>query len=208
MAQVLVFADESGNLDFSGKGSRYFVLTTITLPSYALGDELLRLRRDLAWRGVPLSDGFHATTDAQAVRDEVFSVIVRHDLRIDATILTKARARPHLQKDEVRFYKTAWFLHMRYIAPTIAAAGSELLVVGASIGTRRRQQLFHQAIEDVVLQTAGDTTFRTASWAANCEPCLQAADYCSWAIQRKWEQHNHRSYDLIKPRIVSEFRAF
>lgn len=107
MARIHVFADESGNLDFSIKGSRYFILTTITLPDFALGDDLLRLRRDMGWRGIQLWDGFHATTDEQAVRDEVFDVVARHWFRIDATILTKARARSHLQRDDVRFYKTA-----------------------------------------------------------------------------------------------------
>jgi hypothetical protein len=36
------------------------------------------------------------------------------------------------------------------------------------------------------------------------DPCLQAADYCTWAIQKKWERGNVRSYDLIAKRITRE----
>jgi hypothetical protein len=26
------------------------------------------------------------------------------------------------------------------------------------------------------------------------DPCLQVADYCTWAIQRKWERGDERSH--------------
>ena len=208
MARKHVFADEAGNFDFSRKGSRYFVLTTITVDDFTIGDELQQLRRDLGWRGVELRGEFHATTDSQAVRNEVYAVIARHDFRIDATILEKAKAMTHLQQDEIRFYQTAWFLHMKYVAPRITTQDDELFVVGASLGTRAKQDSFHKAIFEVVGQTAHTTQFKTAAWSAACEPCLQVADYCCWAIQRKWERNDSRSYDLIRDRIVSEFDVF
>ena len=40
------------------------------------------------------------------------------------------------------------------------------------------------------------------------DPCLQIADYCCWAIQRKWESGDDRSYVLIKDKIQSDFNAF
>lgn len=41
-----------------------------------------------------------------------------------------------------------------------------------------------------------------------CDPCLQAVDYCAWAIQRKWEKSDTRSYDLIKDRIKYEYNLW
>lgn len=178
MARKYIFADEAGNCDFSPKGSRYFILTSVTLEDCAVGDALARLRRELAWQGTELRDEFHATTDAQAVRDEVFAVIRQHDFRIDATIMEKAKTQPHLQADETRFYQAAWYQHMKHVAPRITEPGDELLVVGASLGTNKRRGLFGKAITDVVGQTARATAYRTATWSAACEPCLQVADYC------------------------------
>lgn len=208
VARVYLFADESGNFDFSSRGSKYFILTTVSASSCAAGDALLALRRDMAWRGVKLIDAFHATEDSQAVRDEVFAELQRHDLRIDATILKKAKAMPKLYQDDTAFYKYAWFYHMKYVAPQIAEAQDELLVIGASLGTRKKQHLLTQAIEDVVGQTARSPQFQVHAWPAASDPCLQVADYCCWAIGRKWERDDARSYDLIAKKITSEFSLF
>ena len=37
---------------------------------------------------------------------------------------------------------------------------------------------------------------------------LQIADYCNWAIYRKWDRKDWRSYDLIKAAVKSEFDIF
>ncbi len=200
MNRIYVFADEAGNFDFSaGRGaSRYFILTTVTMGEFAVGDALLELRRQLAWEGIEqATHDFHATEEKQAVRDRVFAALAPWDFRIDATILEKRKARPHLAQDEVRFYKTAWFLHFKYVAPRIVRAGDELLIIAASLGTRTKRAVFHQAIQDVVSQVTPSTQFRTAAWSAASDPCLWVADYCCWAIQRKWERGDDRSYALI-----------
>jgi hypothetical protein len=36
------------------------------------------------------------------------------------------------------------------------------------------------------------------------EPCLVVADYCTWAIQRRWEWGDDRSYRLIADNVASE----
>ncbi|MGH2535317.1 MAG: DUF3800 domain-containing protein [Thermomicrobiales bacterium] len=210
MARKYVFADESGNFDFSRQPSatRYFILTSITMDHCDVGNALLELRREMAWSGIQLRGEFHATEDDQAIRNEVFKLLESIDFRVDATILEKPKAQPHLQQDEMRFYKTAWYQHMKQVAPLIATAEDELLVVGASLGTKKKRRLFSEAIADVVQQTSPSPHFYTAAWSAACEPCLQVADYCSWAIQRKWERNDTRSYDLIREKIRTEFDVF
>lgn len=210
MSRISVFADESGNFDFSRKpgASRYFILTTVACPGYAVGDALLRLRRDIAWEGHGTDSEFHATTDAQAVRDRVFAILQAHDFRVDATIMEKAKANPQTRGSDERFYKLAWYLHMKHVAPRVARAPDELFVVGASLGVKKKRAVMHQAIKDVVRQVSPTTHFRTASWNAHSEPCLQVADYCCWALSRKWEKEDDRSYALIRHKISSEFDVF
>lgn len=99
----------------------------------------------------------------------------------------------------------AWYLHMKYVAPRVVGAGDQLLVIGASVGTRKRRAAFHAAVGDVMRQVSPTTAFQVASWAAASDPCLQAADYCAWAVQRKWEGGDDRSYQLRAPKIRSEF---
>jgi hypothetical protein len=210
MPRVHVFADESGDFTFArtANASRYYILTTVTSQDFGLGSAMLDLRRKLAWEGIGLDREFHATTDRQEVRDRVFAVLAAHTFRIDCTLLEKAKAMPHLRSTRERFYKYAWYFHMKHITPKVVRSGDELLVVGASIGTNKQRSLIHSEVKDVVAQVAPTVDFRVACWAAASEPCLQVADYCSWAIQRKWERADTRSYALIQGRIATEFDIF
>ena len=150
----------------------YFVLATVTAASTAVGDELLTLRRSLAWDGVALESNFHATEDSQAVRDRVFRLLAGHDFRVDATIIEKRKTQPHIANNDERFYKMAWFLHFRYVAKEIVdSANDELLVLAAQIGTRKAIRL---AISDVVAQST-PCKWQVAFWGADSDPCLQVA---------------------------------
>ena len=210
MPNRFVFADEAGNFDFSRSrgASKYFVLTTITVDDCAVGEALLRLRRDLVWGGLEVRDGFHASEDSQAVRDRVFAELMGHSLRIDATILEKPKAQPHLQNDAA-FYKLAWFLHFKHVAPLIVVKGDQLQVVSASLGTAKKKASFRAAVEDVANQVLPrGVTAKVGTWSAASDPCLQAADYCCWAVQRKWEGSDPRSHLTISPKIASEYEVW
>jgi len=200
-----VFADEAGNFDFSvGPGAtRYFVLCTVSADSCDIGDDLLHLRRELGWRGLHLDQHFHATEDPQAVRDEIFDLLGRSNFRVDATILEKRKAQPHLQSERA-LYKMAWYLHFKHVAPLVATRHDRLMVMAASLGTKKKRSAFHRAVDDVVEQVAPCHSYRVAFWSMESDPCLQVADYCTWAIQRKWERGDTRSYDLIEKKIKSE----
>ncbi len=211
MARKVVFADEAGNFDFSKdrNASRYFILTTVVIDEHErIESELLRLRRNLAWENMEIAGAFHATEDKQAVRDQVFELIQGYDVRIDATIFEKSKCQPHQRTDEVSFYKFAWFFHMKYLAPHLASNLDEMLIVAASINTRAKALSFRLSVEQVMAQTSTARDMRVKMWPAATDPCLQVADYCCWAIQRKWELGDDRSYNLVKGKIYSEFDIF
>lgn len=210
MTRLYVFADEAGNFDFSlNQGAtRWFILGSVTLNDPSIGDRLLALRRELAWQGVGLGSTFHATEDLQVVRDEVFRFLAGEQFRIDYTLVEKRKTMPHL-RDMERFYKQKWYMHFKYVARGIAKKADELLVVAAWIGTKKRRKAMRIALEDVVDQSAWwCKSYQAAFWPAESDPCLQIADYVTWAVQRKYEQQDDRSYDLIKDKIRSEFKPF
>lgn len=208
MAIHYVFADEGGNLDFASSGTRYFTLTSVSTDDCGVGAALLDLRRGLARRGTSLPTGFHASEDRQVVRDRVFELLGGFNFRIDATIFEKAKVLPHLRPDDLQFYKTAWLYHARYFLPAVTDPGDEIILVAATIPLRRKAQYVSGALHDVLQDAASGRTLRVASWVASSDPCLQVADYCCWAIHRKWERGDERSYELIKSRIASEFDIF
>ena len=207
-----MFADEAGNFDFSRKpgASRFFILTTVVFPSGhgALASAMRALRLDLEWEGVDLRQGLHATEDKQWVRDRVFDLLRDHDFRVDATILDKPKARPAIRTSEEHFYQNAWFFHLRGVLPELLREDVDgLHVIAASVGTGRRRRALKTAVEGAV-QQATDVAAAIAFWSAATDASLQAADYCAWAIQRKWERGDERSYNLIQNRIGREHDLF
>lgn len=207
MPKRYIFADESGCFNFS-RGhniSRYYIICTITMDSCEVGNALLELRRELAWKKAPLGDYFHATTDSQAIRDAVYSVICRYDFKIQATIMEKSKAIPNVRVTKHRFYQYGWFYHFKNSVAKVLNEYDELLITTASIGTKKGQAVFTNAVNDVVQQHLPRERWATSFCPNAADPCLQVADYCSWAIQRKWEKDDSRSYDIIKDRITYEY---
>ena len=203
-----VFADEAGDFEFARKQnvSRFFIICTITLSDCDIGHKLLDLRRELAWNNQPIGDYFHASEETQSIRDEVFKLIQAHDMRIDATIMEKCKAQPHVRADNARFYQYGWYFHFKHVAPKILVRdNTQILVTAASLGTKRIKAAFKATINDVMQQVAGKNKWIMSFCPAAADPCLQIADYCAWAIQRKWERGDARSYDLIKDKIKREY---
>jgi hypothetical protein len=79
------------------------------------------------------------------------------------------------------------------VAPRIAKSLDELFVVASSLQIKRKKQAIHWAVKDVVQQVSPTAIFHTAFWSAVSDPCLQVADYGTWAIQRKYETGDCRS---------------
>ncbi|RVT46818.1 DUF3800 domain-containing protein [Rubrivivax albus] len=208
-----IFADEAGDFDFSRKqnASKYFIVCAIKTDSCDIGHELLKLRRDLLWDGVPIPDYFHATEDKQFVRDRVFKALNEHDFEIYAQVLEKSKAQPQIRTTRHRFYQYAWYYLFKHTMPRIVRSlEDQLMVTTASIGVKKGQIDFSNAVLDVLRQTQriDSGSWRTTFCSSASDPCLQAADYCTWAIQRKWERGDSRSYELIKHKIKYEYELW
>lgn len=210
MARLYIFADEAGDFDFSdnGRASKYFILCTVTMESCAVATDLLELRRELACQAMPLGDYFHCTEDKQAVRDKVFETICRHDFHVQATVMEKSKAQPQVKTSRPRFYQYGWLYHFRYGVRPFTNPGfrdpPELLVTAATLGTNKERASFLGAVDDVMRQTVPGR-YNTHFCPAAADPCVQVADYCAWAIQRKWERGDTRSFELIQDRITYEY---
>lgn len=211
MSRLFFFADEAGCFNFSRApgASRYFIVCTIaTTECSSLGSALLDLRRELAWAKEPVAEFFHATADKQSIRDRVFALLRNQPFTAQATIMEKSKALPRIRPTEARFYHYGWYYHFQYAAPKVLrhSPADEVLITTASIGTKKGQALFSRAVNDVAQQVIkGKRVHRTFFCRSIADPCLQAADYCTWAIQRKWEHGDDRSWHLIKDKIIHEY---
>ncbi|MEW6354230.1 MAG: DUF3800 domain-containing protein [Pseudomonadota bacterium] len=205
---LYIFLDEGGNMDFSPSGTKYFSLTSvIKLRPFLIAPELDNLKFDLIELGLDI-ECFHAAEDKQPVRDRVFGVIRRHlpNLRIDNLIVEKSKTGPALQ-DTLEFYPKMLGYLLRHPLKNHSLTGiDEVVVITDNIPIQKKKKAVEKAIKMTLRKMLPDTIrYRVMHHASKSNFGLQVADYCNWAIYRKWESGDARSYDLIKTQIMSEF---
>lgn len=208
--RTYLYADESGNFDFSMNdgASRYFLLTTVALSSHAIVADLLELRRELAKEGVELPEGFHATNNKWPTRMRMFDMLSKHDFRVDATILEKCKAEPAIRRSDSSFYGFVWYNHLKHTVRDVVLPQSELLITASDIGTNQMKMHFISAVKSVNREVKSESIIKATMRPAATNLCLQVADYCSWALQRKWERDDSQAYAIIEDKIGSENNIF
>ena len=205
-----IYIDESGNLDFSRRegATRYFLLASVVVEDESLSNRMYELQQRLIAEGHDLPEGFHAARNRQAVRNAVFEVLQSNELRIFATILDKPKTPPEYREDKRNFYPYAWVQHMNFLVSRLVPRSGDLAVVNAVQGTNAEQKAMRSTMGNFFSAAEGITGYRYDLEPANRNLCLQAADYCAWAIGRRWERGDFRSYDLIKSKIEGENHCF
>ena len=205
-----IFLDEAGNFDFSGRGSRYFALTSVSVRRpFGWPDRLDEYKYDCIERGIGL-EYFHCYNDSRRVRSAVFDLIAANssEMDIDCLVVDKERVPQHL-RDEVRFYPAMLGHLLSLVVPIDMEAGEadEIIVITDTIPVNRRRR----AVEKAVQTTLGGTLpprarYRILHHQSRSHYGLQVADYCCWAIFRWWERGDGAWRDRIGSALRNEFR--
>jgi hypothetical protein len=207
LAHTFIFADEAGCFTFKRQvgASIYFILCSVCMDECSITGPLLNLRRRLIASGEQDRDKLHATTDSYGVREEVYSILSAGDFTIDATILEKPKAHPRIREDHPTFYRYAWFYHFKHVGPKRCLADRRTLITAAALGNRKSKARFKEAVNNVAQQLIPRDRWEVSFLESSQEPGLWVADYCAWAIQRKWERGDDEAYKRIQNKIATEF---
>lgn len=192
---VYLFLDESGNFDFSPNGTKHLVLASVSMRrQFPAVVGLDSFRYDCLEDGVDL-EYFHFAIDRAPVRDKVFDLIAADldAIRIDCLILEKRKARPELlEGNSWGIYKWMLGYFMRRLVAAEEEAGTKNVVaITDSIPNKKKRNSIEKEIKGAVgrRQLPG-IQYRLIHHESRSHFGLQIADYCCWAIQRKWEKGN------------------
>ena len=97
-----IFLDEAGNFDFSGRGSRYFALSSVSVRRpFGWPDKLDEFKYDCIERGIGL-EYFHCYNDSRRVRSAVFDLIaaISAVMNVDCLVVDREKV-PDYLRDEV-----------------------------------------------------------------------------------------------------------
>lgn len=199
-----VFLDESGNLEFSPKGSPFYVFAAAwTYEPRLLAQELMSFRFKLLRDGHDL-DSFHATRDKQPHRDRVVELLLNHrDWTFASLVIEKAKVYPPL-RDQIRFYPEFAAMLLRFVLRGRVQAGTErVLIYTDRLPVQRNTRAVEKAIKTACrAELSDEIAFHLYHHPRQSNTWLQVVDYCCWAVHRKWDGKDTRTYDLLKRRIA------
>jgi hypothetical protein len=209
--RLYLFLDEAGNFDFSPNGTRYFLLGCVTKERpFRAYQELTELKYDLIEQGIGL-EYFHAAEDRQATRDRVFDIIRRHldGVRVDALLVEKRKTAPAFQVDE-RFYAHMLGQLLQHIlAQHRLQDFTEVIVFTDRLPVQRKRAAVEKAVKlTLAAQLPAGTRYRVLHHDSKSNFDLQIADYCTWAVYRKWSLADPRSFQLIASVVQTEWDCF
>ena len=203
-----IFVDEAGNLDFSNKGTKYFLFTfLIKKRPFELENKLSKLKFDLIEWSVKNNkhldlEYFHATEDNSHIRKRMFELISELDnskLEVYSYILEKNKVLPEKREDKDKFYIN----NLKYATINVLSFIDEDFVIFTD-----RLPIKHNKSKLIKGLKKGIGTYLDNkpisikygifhhSSASNAY--LQIVDYINWAIFRKYERDDLNYYDMIK----------
>lgn len=208
---MYIFLDESGNFVFSQKGTQYLVFTALTIQKpFILMDNINKLKHSLIKEGQYV-EFFHATEDKQLVRNQVFVILNKNqDFEIDSIIVEKTKTNPFLQ-DPTKLYIKVYEILLKYIfnrhTPT------EVTIFTDTIPFKEKRRDIEKGLKEGIRKVLGKRNkFHILHHSSKSHFCLQATDYCCWAIYKKmgdWGKHKDiRPYNEINTKVKSEFEIF
>jgi Protein of unknown function (DUF3800) len=204
---IYLFLDEGGNFDFKPSGTRYFTLTSVAMHRpFDLYEPLNGLRYDCMEYGLP-TEFFHCSEDNKHVRGKVFDLLTKHQssLTIDALVVDKPCVAPAMQADKHFYPEMLGRLLDGIIPREIAKGAKEVLVTTDTIPIQKKRQAIEKAVKQALAEKLpANLRYRVVHHASRSHFGLQIADYCNWAVFRKWQNNDAAFYERLKSAIATE----
>ncbi|MEY3806334.1 MAG: Gordonia phage Kenna [Actinomycetota bacterium] len=190
---LFVFIDESGNFDFSDRGTRFFVMAGIAaLAPLDSAAEMQALRYQLLAEGFDIS-GFHAAEDRQFVRNRVFEALqVVENIQAHVIYGEKKRAAQHIQSDSQLHALFGQALIRYFLNVFHSSEYQRVVVVFDQALTKKRQGDFHGVIKPELkaLRKPFHLYFQKMVTDMNG----QIADYVAWSKYVQMERNEDRPW--------------
>lgn len=209
MAVLYMFIDEAGDYDFRPGRSKYLIWGSVTIANgpFSLYTPLSQLKHKLNTDGTDI-DRFHASEDRQRVRNEVFGILNNPKVSFenDFVVVEKCKVNPSIRDPLLLYPKMASYL-LRYIFKRHNTL-DKIIIFTDTLPVKKKRQAVEKSLKKNIRRLLNDKEFHIYHHSSRSNFGLQAIDYCAWAVYRKWEIDDLRSYKLIQAKIKSEFDIF
>jgi hypothetical protein len=207
MSTLHLHLDESGDLNFSPRGSRYYLFAAVwTYNPLPLAIQLQLLRFRLLKQGSNI-EKFHASSDHGRIRQLVISKILSYpDWKFAAVVVQKNKVPPKDREHLGSFYSRFATMPLSLVLRgPIREHAHNLLVYTDRFPGQCNRELTEKAIKIACRAELPDGfPFHVYHHASASNLWLQVADYCAYAIARKWEQGDSSLYTSLQHHLAKE----
>jgi len=209
-----IYMDESGDLGFDSskkRTSKFFVVTLLFVPKHkrAIEKVVKKTHSELSKKMKKKVGVLHATNEKSTTRKRLLKRLSQQECSIMAIYLNKSKVYTRLQNEKQVLYNYVTNILLDRVCSRQILHTTKNIQF---IASRRETNKFlnenfcnylsqgassqHGKVLDVFIKTPGE------------EKILQAVDFASWAIFRKYEHREENFYDILKGRIVEENALF
>ena len=196
-----IFLDESGDLGFSKKSSKYLIITLMVCnvsEEPAISRIVKKARQKILKKKLKESPEIKWNNSSDWIKDKVFEKLKNIKFEIFTIILDKSKVYNYLRGEKHRLYNYLTQL----IITECSMDGKTKLVVDRSKNKRSLRDDFDQYIRGKVKDRCEDMEISHEDSKNN--GVLQTLDFVSGAIFNKYEFEKKEYYDKIKEKITTE----
>lgn len=185
---LYLYIDESGNLDFSEKGTEWLIVTGVAMRRpFDAATSLLAYKYDCIEEGLDV-ERFHASEDVDAVRTGVYARIGEHgaECRAYSAKVHKTEL-PEELKDPATAYSIAfeWLIGEALVGEDLDEI-AEVIVVTDSLPMDAKRRQVEKPLKILMKRHFQDKgiPYVLLHHRSESDPNLQIADYMTWAVHR------------------------
>jgi hypothetical protein len=217
MSTLHVHVDESGDLEFSPKASKYIVFAVLwTYNPMPLAWNLHSLRFAILKASCDQNTGlerleklerFHCCDDHYQVRELVIESLIESPFwRFAGVVVQKNKVPPKEREHIGSFYARFASMPLRLLfRGSVKEQATRILIYADRIPNQCKTDLIQKAIRKACrLELSDKLPFAVFHHSSSSNAWLQAVDYCAHALWRKWERGDGRLYDRLRSRLAIE----
>jgi hypothetical protein len=207
---LYVFVDESWNMDFSEKGTKYFVLAAVTtLNPIESSVALQTLKYSLLneWNGGEDFQHFHATEDRQIIRDRVFETFCEmENITINYLWAQKCKTPLEYRKRDTFYALLGWKLSQYILKKYNENSFDKVIIIFDKALNKKEQGEFFKTVKPELKKIWKPYAIYFHQTLSDFNG--QIADYCAWAKYVSLERDEKRPLEAIKNIPKNDFDIF
>ncbi|KKQ82760.1 MAG: hypothetical protein UT07_C0019G0001 [Parcubacteria group bacterium GW2011_GWB1_38_8] len=210
-----IFLDESGDLGFNFKKkgtSKKFIITFLFVPESTkrgLEKVVKKTHSELSKHVKRRVGVLHATNEKPITRQRLLKRLSEKNCTIMTIYLNKQKVFTKLQDEKQVLYNyvTNILLDRIYSKRVVDASGEIELIASR----RETNKFLNENFKDYLKKKVSDNhkgKMKISIKTPGEEKILQAVDFVSWAVFRKYEKGDDSYYNIIKSKIIEESPLF